>query len=80
MSKFANGDVVVLKSGGPSMTVEKSVKYAGNDFFHVHCHWFEKNNIHSDVFSEQILDKAVIKNSNPNDVDDDVSNLGVKGI
>ncbi|MGG4672834.1 YodC family protein [Providencia sp. Me1] len=79
MSKFANGDVVVLKSGGPSMTVEKSVKYAGNDFFHVHCSWFEKHNRFNDVFAEHMLDKAVTKNSNSNDFDEPL-NVGVGNI
>jgi len=40
--EFKTGDVVVLKSGGPNMTVEKvGARNSSNPEVVVHCVWFE---------------------------------------
>ncbi len=39
---FNPGDLVVLKSGGPTMTVEKTGKLHMTDEDAVWCVWFEK--------------------------------------
>jgi uncharacterized protein YodC (DUF2158 family) len=35
------GDVVVLKSGGPKMTIEKIFKLGNDDYESARCQWFE---------------------------------------
>ena len=45
-AKYKVGDVVQLKSGGPSMTVEGYRDYDG----HVICQWFAGNKLQSGVF------------------------------
>lgn len=42
--KLNAGDVVVLKSGGPNMTVDR-VEYHGVLIPFCHCVWFDKNHI-----------------------------------
>jgi uncharacterized protein YodC (DUF2158 family) len=57
MSEFKPGDVVVLKSGGPKMTVEQ----IGNNNFDrptVWCDWFEGNKKVSDTFPPTSLEHA----------------------
>lgn len=55
MSKFKAGDVVVLNSGGPQMTVES---YSTNDPQKLTCTWFDKNNERkSEHFQEAALKK-----------------------
>jgi len=55
---FAKGDVVVLKSGGPKMTIEKIgplgfyKKEVG-----AHCCWFENEHLNRDAFAFDILVK-----------------------
>ncbi len=41
MAKFdpKAGDVVILKSGGPPMSVSESPSRLGNEY--VQCHWFD---------------------------------------
>lgn len=52
--KFKIGDVVVLKSGGPEMTVE-NIDEQGN----VTCTWFDKdNNRKTETFKEEMLEKC----------------------
>jgi len=54
--EFAIGTVVVLKSGGPMMTVREAKAHRG-DYFHlawweVTCDWFDSaNRLQSSVFS-----------------------------
>lgn len=52
MNKFKNGDIVVLKSGGPRMTVMFYEQHAG-----VFCKWFDKEGkVNQDSFSEEGLE------------------------
>lgn len=41
MTVFANGTVVKLKSGGPTMTVVQQLKKMGDDY--CRCTWFNNN-------------------------------------
>jgi uncharacterized protein YodC (DUF2158 family) len=55
MSDFKPGDVVMLKSGGPKMTVE----YSGTDTYNraaVWCDWFEGNKKVSNTFPPTSLE------------------------
>jgi len=54
-SIFQPGDVVQLKSGGPSMTVETLTD--DNSTITVHCSWFEKSTLHEKAFNEKLLRK-----------------------
>lgn len=59
MEELNNGDVVYLKSGGPSMTIRK--KNASNECF---CEWFNKDGeLKSSLFSKDSLTKNKIKKS-----------------
>jgi uncharacterized protein YodC (DUF2158 family) len=52
--EFKKGDVVVLKSGGPRMTVSQT----GEDSYgeqKVWCVWFERNTKHEDTFDPAVL-------------------------
>ena len=44
--KFKKGDVVLLKSGGPDMTVEEVYPHLET----VYCRWFVRNHSYSDEF------------------------------
>ena len=62
MSDFQKGDVVILKSGGPLMTVAEVGNYAG-DFGMgpedgVQCVWFEKGKRDAHVFDAALLKKV----------------------
>jgi uncharacterized protein YodC (DUF2158 family) len=48
---FKVGDIVVIKSGGPQMTIEKigSIGFYNKEVG-AHCCWFENNKIQRDVF------------------------------
>ena len=52
--KFQAGDVVILKSGGETMTVEG---YAEGSTGKVNCVWSEKSKVHRDAFLEATLEK-----------------------
>ena len=52
MATFNEGDVVMLKSGGPSMTVDG---YSDNG--KVICVWFESNKREESLFNENTLEK-----------------------
>jgi uncharacterized protein YodC (DUF2158 family) len=55
MNEFKPGDVVVLKSGGPKMTVSMT----GDDSFQrptVWCDWFERDKKVSDTFPPTSLE------------------------
>ncbi|CAJ0561823.1 TPA: DUF2158 domain-containing protein [Proteus mirabilis] len=52
MSNFNIGDVVVLKSGGPKMTVSE----VRNDNY-VTCVWFEDKQTHTQAFVSETLEK-----------------------
>lgn len=52
------GDVVMLKSGGPNMTIDKIAVFAGSTTNQARCVWFEKNKQMSHVFELEVLEKA----------------------
>lgn len=53
---FEPGDVVLLKSGGPLMTVNKVAKDMGG-VEKVWCDWFEKTSLKHGTFSPASLEK-----------------------
>lgn len=57
---FAKGDQVVLKSGGPVMTVEKPISSTTTGFFNgnYRCQWFAGKKLDSGNFPEESLEKA----------------------
>ena len=54
MSNLATGSLVILKSGGPIMTVEKVYEAADGDV-RVSCHWFDKSKSLSGTFRPEML-------------------------
>jgi uncharacterized protein YodC (DUF2158 family) len=62
MEKFADGALVRLKSGGPTMTVEQTEQTAMTGQDGVWCVWFEKvggrQAVQREVFSPALLEKA----------------------
>ena len=60
MSKFKHGDIVVLKSGSPKMTVEKiiisSITKQPNGI--IKCAWFVGNEAHYAEFNSESLELA----------------------
>lgn len=63
VAKFNKGDLVVLKSGGPSMTVEKEIISPSTSFFNgsYRCQWFAGKKLDSGIFPEESLDKFTPK-------------------
>lgn len=57
MAKFKVGDVVVLKSGSPSMTVIEINKPAKGNLVFVKTVWFEGSTQHYKSFPEDTLDR-----------------------
>ncbi|WP_338466732.1 DUF2158 domain-containing protein [Novosphingobium sp. ZN18A2] len=60
-NKFNHGDVVVIKSGGPPMTVdrvpgEKAVDYPYEDKDEYHCEWFKGASAQRGYFAEHLLE------------------------
>ncbi|CAG8863138.1 hypothetical protein PS627_00074 [Pseudomonas fluorescens] len=58
MSSFNVGDVVVMRSGGPKMTVADVGDYSGSGLGPqngVKCQWFEKTKMHEQVFDAGVL-------------------------
>ena len=55
MAELKIGDVVLLKSGGPSMTVEEigDYEFVGR---RAKCTWFEGKKRHSDLFVIETLE------------------------
>jgi len=59
-NKFNRGDVVVMKSGGPPMTVDKvpgDYAYSGASapMSEYHCEWFKGANAQQGTFAEHVL-------------------------
>ncbi|MGO4125706.1 YodC family protein [Inquilinus sp. YAF38] len=54
--QIVEGDVVVLKSGGPLMTVEHIGTSSGKPF--ANCAWFEGKKNHREAFGLSVLRKA----------------------
>jgi uncharacterized protein YodC (DUF2158 family) len=62
MAEFNKGDVVVLKSGGPQMTVHNLGSYAhsGGPEDGALCVWFDKDRVpHERVFDTLTLNRFV---------------------
>lgn len=57
LSKFKKGDLVILKSGGPKMTVSK-VDISQSKFPLYLCKWFAKKNLNEELFEEVLLNKV----------------------
>lgn len=52
---FQKGDIVRLKSGGPTMTIENIQKFATGTV--VICTWFDKDNKYfSQAFSPEVIE------------------------
>ncbi len=51
MATFNEGDVVMLKSGGPPMTVDSHIEEG------VRCVWFDKSERKTSIFNENTLEK-----------------------
>lgn len=58
MADFKKGDVVVMRSGGPKMTVADVGDYSGMGLGPengVKCQWFEKTKSFEQVFDAEVL-------------------------
>lgn len=61
MSNFQVGDIVEIKSGGPTMTVEKVGRFSRsmNDSYDgVSCVWFDGSKMVRENFAAEALDKV----------------------
>ena len=56
MDKFKLGDVVVLKSGGPAMTISEKVYDYGTETGKWECKWFQDNQSKVDTFHQDTLE------------------------
>lgn len=60
-NKFTHGDVVVMKSGGPPMTVDKvpgdPKGYGSATYDEYHCEWFKGATSQRGEFAEHLLAK-----------------------
>ena len=52
--EIKTGDIVTLKSGGPTMTVDRQAKDIRNDYT---CIWFVGNEMRSGSFHKESLKK-----------------------
>lgn len=65
MKKFKKGEIVILNSGGPKMTVESYKEYSGFEETwespnEVVCTWFDNNGaINSRVFEQEALKRVM---------------------
>lgn len=60
-NRFKKGDVVVIKSGGPPMTVDKvpgdfAYDGASRPMTEYHCEWFKGATAQQDHFGEHLLE------------------------
>ncbi len=59
-NKFKAGEIVVLRSGGPPMTVEKvpgdKQDYTSSPFTEYRCEWFKGASAQNGTFAEHVLD------------------------
>ena len=63
-NKFKHGDIVVMKSGGPPMTIDKvpgdQISKFGNDTYdEYHCEWFKGATAQQSNFGEHLLETYV---------------------
>jgi len=56
MSKFKEGDVVRLKSGGPAMTI-RSVRNSSIGLNIIHTNWFVDFDLREGTFVDKTLEK-----------------------
>lgn len=60
-NKFEHGDVVVMKSGGPPMTVDKVPGDPRGSYDYVYeeyrCEWFKGATAQNGTFGEHLLEK-----------------------
>ena len=60
-NKFKHGDIVVMKSGGPPMTVNKvpgdGRDYGSGKYEEYHCEWFKGATAQKGMFGEHLLEK-----------------------
>lgn len=61
---FKRGDIVVIKSGGPPMTVDKVPgdmmnEYTRSVYEEYRCEWFKGATAQSGTFGEHLLEKYV---------------------
>lgn len=61
-NKFKHGDIVVMKSGGPPMTVDKVPGDRRNNYGHetmdeYRCEWFKGATSQHGTFGEHLLEK-----------------------
>lgn len=63
VAKFKKGEQVVLRSGGPAMTVEKEITNSSTGVFNgnYRCQWFAGKKLDSGLFPEESLDKFTPK-------------------
>jgi uncharacterized protein YodC (DUF2158 family) len=54
MTTFKVGDTAVLKSGGPTMTVEAIVEHGAQ--ISIWCVWFENKNVKRESFLAAVLE------------------------
>lgn len=61
-NKFNHGDIVVMKSGGPPMTVDKvpgDPQSFGGPLTEYHCEWFKGATAQRGSFGEHLLEAYV---------------------
>jgi uncharacterized protein YodC (DUF2158 family) len=59
---FQKGELVIMKSGGPPMTVDKvpgEQKQFGGPYTEYHCEWFKGATAQHGEFAEHLLEKYV---------------------
>jgi uncharacterized protein YodC (DUF2158 family) len=57
MEQFKIGDVVLLKSGGPEMTIEEIGRWQESQVDQAKCSWFDENKKKSGIFVLESLEK-----------------------
>lgn len=63
-NKWKHGDIVVMKSGGPPMTVDKVPgdilsSFSGTKYEEYRCEWFKGATSQSGTFGEHLLETYV---------------------
>lgn len=63
-NKFNHGDVVVMKSGGPPMTVDKvpgdiASTFDNSKYTEYHCEWFKGATAQHGMFGEHLLESYI---------------------
>lgn len=70
-SDYNVGDVVFLKSGGPSMTVSQGRGSTGLVYGHIACQWFDDDDhLHEEAFRPETLTRSQKSVSEPGPFDD----------